>query len=72
MRIHDNHETQNPLQALREIMRNKFTPEVKRLLNRIEKEENPFAVMQLIDEIHSVCDKAWHSVQKRFLGEYVE
>ena len=72
MKIHNNHETENPLQALHEIVRNQFTPEVKRLLNQIEKETNPFAVKQLIDEIHVVCDKAWHSVQKRFLGECVE
>ena len=69
MKIHNNHETKDSAEALKDITRNTFTPAVKLLLNKIEKEENPFAVMQLIDEIHSVCDKAWHSIHKKFLGE---
>ena len=69
MEKHNDHELQDPAEALNDITRNKFAPEVKILLNRIEKGTNPFEVMTMIDEIHVVCDKAWHLVHKKFLGE---
>ena len=72
MNIHNDHKNKDPAGDLHEITREKFTPQIKILLNKIEKETNPFEVMKLIDEIHVVCDKAWWSVHKRFLGEYVE
>ena len=63
MKKHNNHEAENPLQALHDTIRNKFTPEVKRIFNEIQKETNPYKIVKLIDEIQFACHRAKEQIQ---------
>jgi len=69
MKFHDNHEDQHPIEALQDIVRNKYIPAVALHLRKIEKEVNPYQVLRLIDEIQYAGHLAKETIYKRFPRE---
>ena len=69
MKFHNDHETQNPIEALQDIVRNKYIPSIALHLRKIEKETNPYQVLRLINEIHYLGHIAKEAIYKRFPSE---